>query len=164
MRLLTDCRAAFRGDSALATTELLHRLKADPEAPWGEYGPNGMSGKKLAAMLTEFGIRSGNIRFGDGAQAKGYHRADFTDAWTRYCPGPIGAVPDGENNAGPPPLGGVSVPSVPSSFPQVNAGRIETVGRIIRPSKSIRPSLTRQNDLGTDGTDTPLSTDHARTG
>lgn len=33
-------------------------------------------------------IRSTTIRFPCLGQAKGYQRADFTDAWTRYCPAP----------------------------------------------------------------------------
>jgi len=151
IRLLADCRAAFGPDTALATTVLLDRLKSDPDAPWLDYGPNGLSGKRLGTILGEYDIRSGNIRFSDGTQAKGYQRADFTDAWMRYCPLPVAAVPDPSE----PTLGGVSVPSVPSSSPQVSAGRIETLGRIIRPTTSIRPGLTSTNDLGTDGTDTP---------
>ena len=40
IRLLTDCRAAFGPHDAIPTTVLLDRLKADPEAPWAEYGNN----------------------------------------------------------------------------------------------------------------------------
>jgi hypothetical protein len=47
---------------------------------------------KLGALLREYDIRSANIRFGDGTQAKGYQRADLLDAWTRYCP-PAAPVP-----------------------------------------------------------------------
>ncbi|MFG1753371.1 DUF3631 domain-containing protein [Streptosporangium sandarakinum] len=86
IRLLTDCRTAFGTDTALPTATLLERLKADPEAPWVGYGPTGLTAMRLGAILREYDIRSANIRFPDGTQAKGYHRADFTDAWTRYCP------------------------------------------------------------------------------
>jgi hypothetical protein len=151
LRLLADCRTAFGTDTAITTNELLARLNADPEAPWPEYGPHGITGKKLATMLADYEIRSVNVRIPGEPQSKGYQRAAFTDAWNRYCPGPNGVVPDPET-ADP---RGVSVPTVPSSFSQVSAGRIETVGRMIRPSKTIRPSLTSRNDLGTDGTDTP---------
>lgn len=41
---------------------------------------------KFGVILREYDIRSGNIRFPDGSQAKGYQRVDFADAWTRYCP------------------------------------------------------------------------------
>jgi hypothetical protein len=83
-RLLTDCRAAFGDANVLPTTDLLHRLKADPEAPWSTYGPNGLSAMKLAQLLREFDITSSTMRFPTG-QAKGYSRRDFTDAWSRYC-------------------------------------------------------------------------------
>jgi hypothetical protein len=86
LRLLTDCRAAFGDGQARSTTVLLDRLKADAEAPWASYGVHGLSAVKLGAPLREYDIRSANIRFGDGTQAKGYQRADLLDAWTRYCP------------------------------------------------------------------------------
>ncbi|TDB96362.1 DUF3631 domain-containing protein [Actinomadura sp. 7K534] len=85
LRLLTDCRTAFGTDTALPTAVLLDRLKAEPEAPWGDYGPNGLTAMKLGTILREYEIRSDTIRFQTG-QAKGYRRADFTDAWARYCP------------------------------------------------------------------------------
>ncbi|WUI00964.1 DUF3631 domain-containing protein [Spirillospora sp. NBC_00431] len=85
LRLLTDCRTAFGTDSALPTATLLDRLKTDPEAPWCDYGPTGLTAMKLGTILREYEIRSDTIRFQTG-QAKGYRRADFTDAWARYCP------------------------------------------------------------------------------
>lgn len=85
LRLLADCRTAFGTDTALPTTTLLERLKADPEAPWADYGPNGLTPMKLATILREYDIRSTTMRF-QGGQAKGYRRADFIDAWNRYCP------------------------------------------------------------------------------
>lgn len=85
LRLLTDCRTAFGTDTALPTAVLLDRLKADPEAPWNDYGPNGLTAMKLGTLLREYEIRSDTIRFQTG-QAKGYRRADFADAWARYCP------------------------------------------------------------------------------
>ncbi|MEU8117174.1 DUF3631 domain-containing protein [Spirillospora sp. NPDC049024] len=91
LRLLTDCRTAFGTAPALPT---------DPEAPWHDYGPNGLTTMKLGTILREYEIRSGNIRYLDGTQAKGYQRADFTDAWARYCPEI--APPEGENAPGEP--------------------------------------------------------------
>lgn len=118
IRLLTDIRAAFDvlGNPAAApTADLLAVLNGDPEAPWADSGPNGLTGKKLGDLLREFDIRSETIRFPVG-QAKGYTRDAFTDAWRRYCPAP-------EN-----PSTGVSVPSVPTSFPQVTAGTDHPTG------------------------------------
>lgn len=88
MRLLVDCRTAFADELALPTAELLHRLRAMQESPWGEYGPTGLTAMKMGALLREYGIRSATIRFPGSGQAKGYQRAEFADAWQRYCPQP----------------------------------------------------------------------------
>ncbi len=95
IRLLADCRTAFGTETALPTATLLERLKADPEAPWADYGPNGLTAMKLGVILREYDIRSGNIRFPDGTQAKGYQRVDFADAWARYCP-TLEPLPEGD--------------------------------------------------------------------
>ncbi|GAA1005493.1 hypothetical protein Aple_051160 [Acrocarpospora pleiomorpha] len=87
LRLLADCRTAFGTDTALPTATLLERLKADPDGEWADHGPAGLTAMKLGALLREFDIRSTTARF-PGGQAKGYSRADFTDAWNRYCPAP----------------------------------------------------------------------------
>lgn len=112
VRLLADIRAAFTtlGDpSAAPTADLLTALNSDPEAPWADSGPNGLTGKKLGDLLREFDIRSDTIRFPVG-QAKGYTRDAFADAWQRYSPQPET------------PSAGLSVPSVPTSFSQVIPG------------------------------------------
>ncbi|MBB3728133.1 DUF3631 domain-containing protein [Nonomuraea dietziae] len=94
VRLLAACRTAFGPDTALPTAVLLDRLRADPEGEWNEHGPAGLTAMKLGTMLREYDIRSANIRFSNG-QAKGYQRADFADAWARYCPS-LGPVPEGD--------------------------------------------------------------------
>jgi len=85
IRLLADCRTAFADRDAIPTTELIDRLKADPEAPWAEYAGTGLTAMRLATLLREYDINSTTIRFPTG-QAKGYRHVDFTDAWQRYCP------------------------------------------------------------------------------
>lgn len=85
-RLLIDCRAIFGDRTAIPTNELLRTLNADDEAPWCDYSSGGLTAAKLSKLLGEFDIKSSNVRFPDGSQAKGYRRADFVDAWTRYCP------------------------------------------------------------------------------
>ncbi|GAA2599092.1 DUF3631 domain-containing protein [Dactylosporangium fulvum] len=154
VRLLTDIRAAFTtlGDPPSATTaDLLAALNDDAEAPWQGFGPAGLTGKRLGDMLREFGISSGTIRFPVG-QAKGYVRDAFTDAWKRYCPAPKEGAP---------------VPNVPTSFSQVIPGtdavpgtdrtvpqRVRGTDQCVPANQSV-PGLSRQNELGTDGTDTP---------
>lgn len=86
LRLLTDCREAFGTDPALPTPRLLERLNADQEAPWADQGPTGLTARRLGDYLRHYNIRSTNIRFPDGSQGKGYRRADFLDAWSRYSP------------------------------------------------------------------------------
>jgi hypothetical protein len=147
VRLLIDCRAAFADHDAIPTAVLLERLRRDPEAPWSDYGPSGLTAMKLGKLLREYDIHSSNIRFPGLGQAKGYHRADFTDAWTRYCP----TTPDG------PPREGQAVPVVPASSPQVSAGRLENLGRLSRPTPESRTSLTSGDDAGTAGTATPAA-------
>ncbi|WP_420711707.1 DUF3631 domain-containing protein [Streptomyces sp. NRRL F-5123] len=88
-RVLADIRRIFfarREPDSLTTTDLLAELRADPEAPWGEWGRAGLSARDLGALLREFGIVSGNVRVADGTQRKGYTRSKFLDPWRRYCP------------------------------------------------------------------------------
>jgi hypothetical protein len=137
IRLLADCRAAFGDAEALPTTTLVTRLRADPEAPWSDHGPAGITPMRLAALLREYDIRSANIRFGEPiGQVKGYYRADFTDAWARYCP---------------PRQGDPSQPSPPSS----DAGRLAGWDGSSRPTKTAVPGLTCDGTTGTTGTATP---------
>lgn len=46
-----------------------------------------MTPKKLSAILAPYGITPSTIRHGE-TRGKGYHRADFIDAWTRYLAPP----------------------------------------------------------------------------
>ena len=140
IRLLTDCRAAFGDADALPTTTLVTRLRSDPEAPWSDHGPAGITPMRLAAMLRDYDIRSANIRFGEPiGQVKGYYRADFTDAWARYCP-PRAGYPSQPSQASP-----------PSSGP----GRPETWDGSSRPTQTAVPGLTCDGTAGTTGTATP---------
>jgi hypothetical protein len=116
IRLLTDCRTAFGHHDAMPTAVLIDRLKADPEAPWAEYGGTGLNAMVLGKLLREYDITSRNVRFPQPiGQVKGFQRADFADAWRRYCPDA-----DGES----------SQPSLPSS----TLGRLNNVVRL-KPSQ-----------------------------
>ncbi|MEZ5412067.1 MAG: DUF3631 domain-containing protein [Acidimicrobiales bacterium] len=147
-QLLADCRTAFDGRSIIRTVELLAALKADLEAPWANFGPNGLTPRLLASTLKEFGIASHVLRFDGGGQQRGYAANDFLDAWSRYLP------PSGKG-----------VTSVKASQPQVRAhaerdgsascdGYVVSQGTAGPPSRA-RPSPPRNvNDRG--GTVTPL--------
>jgi hypothetical protein len=95
VRLLADVRALFaRGDGdRISSAGLLAGLREDPEGPWHGYLDEHSGPRKLARRLKPYGIRSQNIRFPDGV-SKGYAKADFEDAWTRYLPsqGSVGAT------------------------------------------------------------------------
>ncbi|MER7278850.1 DUF3631 domain-containing protein [Dactylosporangium sp. NPDC000244] len=143
VRLLTDCRAAFGNHDAIPTSVLLERLKADPEAPWADYGTTGLTAMKLGVMLREYEIRSANIRFAlPYGQAKGYTRSDFQDAWTRYCP-PVTA-PDVRETSQP----SQASPSSPAP------GRLALVGRL-------EPSQGHEHDDIEARPDSPFGTPQA---
>jgi hypothetical protein len=158
IRLLIDCRTAITDLPAIATADLLDQLKTDPEAPWATYGPspNGLTAMKLGAMLREYDIRSANIRFPDGTQAKGYHRDAFTDAWNRYCPpqphNPAGSEPEGQGK-----------PSQPSQASQPSSPRdaLPLWDGSSRPNTPSRPSPTSTGTAGTPGTAHPPATQAA---
>ena len=137
-RLLADCRTAFGDDGALPTADLLDRLKDDSEAPWATYGPAGLTGMKLGQLLRDFDITSRNMRLPTG-QAKGYGRADFADAWARYCP----TDPAGEGE-----------PSQPSqaSPPRSKRDGLPGWDGSSRPAAPSRPGADLQRD-GRDGWD-----------
>ena len=145
VRLLIDCRDAFGTETALPTGELLDRLKADPESPWNEFGVHGLTAMKLGTLLREYDIRSATIRFPVIGQAKGYQRADFLDAWARYCP------PD-------PPLapGEPSQPYQPHHRRSQQGGSNPRYGSS-RTSLEASLPLTSENDPGTAGT-APMAT------
>jgi len=85
-QLLADIHACFGEADRITTTDLLDRLLADDEAPWGDLRGRKIDARKLAGMLREYGIRSSTIRMSNGQTPKGYKREAFHDAWKRYLP------------------------------------------------------------------------------
>ncbi|MFB0631186.1 DUF3631 domain-containing protein [Streptomyces sp. AB3(2024)] len=97
-RLLADIRRAFAacGDpAALPTRTLLAMLNRDEEAPWANDGAQGLIPRRPQILLDPFAIRSSTRRFPEEIQAKGFTRAQFTDAWDRYCPPEVMPEPSG---------------------------------------------------------------------
>jgi putative DNA primase/helicase len=91
IQLLADIRTAFEAVNTerMTSAAMIAELVKDEEGPWLEYGKTGkpITQKRLADLLKEFGIRPPhNVRPATGRQGKGYHRADFEDAWERYLP------------------------------------------------------------------------------
>jgi hypothetical protein len=138
-RLLADCRTAFQDADALPTQILLDRLRSDPEAPWASMGAAGLTAMRMGNLLRDFEIRSVTTRFPTG-QAKGYHRSDFADAWSRYCPEPK-------------PAAGEAVPAVPASTSQVSPEEASATGTAQAvPTNQASLTLTCENEAGTAGT------------
>ncbi|MGH3670261.1 MAG: hypothetical protein ACRDSH_06445, partial [Pseudonocardiaceae bacterium] len=84
-------------------------------------------------------------------QAKGYQRAEFTDAWTRYCPpaDEPAIVTVGHNQEGK--------PSQPYQPHHPSSGRYGSMERYDsrRTTEHSRTSLTSNNETGTAGTAHP---------
>ncbi|PRY00698.1 DUF3631 domain-containing protein [Allonocardiopsis opalescens] len=150
VRLLADCRAVFtaKGDpNAIKTTDLLNGLKAIEEAPWAEWGKNGLTARKLGDFLREYDITSSNIDFAPGRidRAKGYLRLKFADAWSRYCaPAADTAPSNGDGEPYHP------YQAHPPSSAQV---RNEGVVRNDPYQETIRTTPTSTDDGGTGGTE-----------
>lgn len=86
VQLLAGIRLAFADEDRLSTADMLERLKADAEAPWGGWNHGaGLNPRGLANLLRPYGVMSRQIRFADGTR-KGYQREHFEDAFTRYLP------------------------------------------------------------------------------
>ncbi len=108
-RLLADLASVFTRYDAIGTAtyveeiftaDLLKYLHQIEEAPWGDWYGRELTGCDLARLLRPYGIRSRNVRIGDG-QGKGYRSCDLAEAWFRYLPRPgRPAVPAMLNRAG----------------------------------------------------------------
>ncbi|MGH3565393.1 MAG: DUF3631 domain-containing protein, partial [Pseudonocardia sp.] len=153
IRLLGDCHTAFDDQDALPTSVLLQRLKADPEAPWCDYGRDGLTAMKLGGLLRDYDIRSANIRFPGLGRVKGYYRADFLDAWARYCPRLL--TPDTADLDAVPGQGG-SRTSRTSLITAGQRGEACSAGtaQAVPAHQAVPgvPGLTRENAAGTAGT------------
>ena len=96
--LLMDTRDVFDelGCDRLFSAELVRRLTGLEEASWDEFrgvhgnqAPRPLSAGRLSKVLRSFGIRPRPIwppGHQEGSSKRGYHRAQFEAAWSRYCP------------------------------------------------------------------------------
>jgi hypothetical protein len=116
VRLLRDIRAVFEDDQALASGDLAAKLATLEGAPWAEWSGRDrdrpISPHGVAKLLRRYDIAPGNHWFG-ATCVRGYLRADFEDAWSRFLHPPqsarsrelLGAMPSNGNG-----------PSTPSSL------------------------------------------------
>ena len=87
--LLRDIQGVFQESLAdsLRSHDLCDQLTELEERPWKEWRHGKpLSPAQFAKLLKPFGVRSRNIRQSDSRVVKGYHKADFQDAFTRYIP------------------------------------------------------------------------------
>lgn len=87
IRLLSDIRDVFEASEVteIWTSQLLPALYAIDDAPWADLKGKPLNDHGLARLLRDYEIKSKNIRIG-ADQFKGFERAQFSDAWSRYCP------------------------------------------------------------------------------
>ena len=70
----------------IQSAELLKELLQIETSPWDTLMKGRpITASKVARLLKPFEIAPGNVKF-DGVVKKGYHRAQFEDAWARYLP------------------------------------------------------------------------------
>jgi hypothetical protein len=88
VELLEHCREAFGEEEKLTSKVLLQFLIERDESPWADMRGKPLNERVLAKMLRPYGIKSRTIRdrHDGGKTPKGYHKADFVDAWNRYLP------------------------------------------------------------------------------
>jgi hypothetical protein len=85
--LLAAIRQALGEADRMRTTDLLERINADEELPFGGWRDGGgLDPRGLARMLRPYRIRPRSIRIGDDPSGKGYLREQFRDAWERWLP------------------------------------------------------------------------------
>jgi Protein of unknown function (DUF3631) len=85
--LLADIQGIFRKEGAdrLSSEDLTNYLVALDERPWAECkGGRPMTKFQLSRLLKDYGIVSKTVRLDGGRTPKGYHLADFADAFQRY--------------------------------------------------------------------------------
>lgn len=77
------------GATAISTEELLAKLNAMEESPWGDLKGRPLESRGLAARLRKYSVAPMTVRIGADT-FKGYRRQDLFDAWSRYLPDPMG--------------------------------------------------------------------------
>ena len=83
VRLLSDVRMAFVDADKMSTEDILTKLHALDDAPWGDHRGKPLTNLELSRLLNPYAIKPKLLRFGADV-IRGYVRADFNDAWHRY--------------------------------------------------------------------------------
>jgi Protein of unknown function (DUF3631) len=87
VQLLLDIREAFGDRDTIFTKDLVSKLNALDESPWGaRRRGEGLDARGLSRMLRPFKVKSRTVRVLDET-AKGYHLEQFEDTFARHVPG-----------------------------------------------------------------------------
>lgn len=85
IRLLKDLYAIFGDDDVMSTQDILKKLNALEEAPWGNLKGHPIDARGLANRLRPYEVSSATVRVGEKT-LKGYKAEDLYDTWVRYVP------------------------------------------------------------------------------
>ncbi len=122
--LLRDVREFFdeRKTDRILSKQLAEALVRREDRSWSEWGParRPITPAGIASLLKPYGIRPRNVRLDDDRQGKGYDRADFVDAWSRYAPTPCDPVSEPSQRPSPATAG---VPGQSAPVPAGSLGR-----------------------------------------
>jgi hypothetical protein len=91
VKLLQDIKTVFKDEDQVGTKDLLHGLHALDESPWGDLRGKPLDERGLASRLRPYEIKPTTIRVWTETK-KGYRRADFIDAWSRYLSITLGYI------------------------------------------------------------------------
>ena len=100
-RLLADLQACWGDDDGLATTEILSRLHALDESPWGDWYGRPYNARDLAKALKPYGISSADVWTGSKS-LKGYKREHLVPVWERYTTQEVGEKSEKSENVDAP--------------------------------------------------------------
>ena len=105
IHLLSDLRKVFGDAEALSTEQILTKLIALDESPWGDLRGKPLDARGLSNRLRPYGVSPTSVRIGDSTP-KGYYRQSFWDSWNRYL--------------GPPPLESATTATSATEEPDVS--------------------------------------------
>ncbi|MFC1917206.1 DUF3631 domain-containing protein [Chloroflexota bacterium] len=83
VKLLSDIKFVFGNDEQISSADLVSKLLQIEESPWGDIRGKILDTRRLAYLLKPYYIRPVTIRINEKTP-KGYRKADFEDAWSRY--------------------------------------------------------------------------------